>query len=145
MRQSRFGVIVFGLASAVWTGGCPMPGGSNDGMQQNCAADDSRVGRTAVLSTLAHQVSGTARILDNCTLAIENFNYDGGGPNVRVYLARDADYANGLSISADLSGRRYTSETLTLPLPTGVSLDDAVRISIWCADFDVNFGDGAFQ
>ncbi|MGE0479290.1 MAG: DM13 domain-containing protein [Phycisphaerae bacterium] len=145
MSRWKFGVGVLGLLCLALSGGCPMPGGSDGGMQQGCAADDPRVGRTAVLSTRAHAVSGTARIVDNCTLAIDNFSYDGGGPNVRVYLARDTNYAGGISISADLSGRPYTNEMLTLPLPNGVSLDDAVRISIWCADFDVNFGDGEFQ
>lgn len=112
---------------------------------RTCTALDARVGQSAMLRTLSHAVSGQAVIVDDCTIEIRNFTYDGGGPNVVVYVDRDLNFANPLIISANLSGTTFTGETLTVQLPESASLDDARAIAIWCTDFDVNFGDGVFQ
>jgi hypothetical protein len=134
------------MALALLAGGClsfpdPAP------PQTDCGADDPRVGQTAELTdTFIHNVHGTARIVDNCTIVIENFTYDGIGLDVRVVGVVDEDFSNPTILTADI--RRvggYDNETLQIPLPEGVTLDDVPTISIMCVPFTFSFGDGTFE
>ena len=112
---------------------------------QACSAEDARVGYEAGLRRRAHNVSGTARIVDDCTIAIDEFFYDGQGVDVRVYGFTSQQFDGGVSLSEDL--RRDTpdeNETLTVTLPDGVTLDDVQVISIWCVPVATSFGDGEF-
>ena len=111
-----------------------------------CGNDHPKVGQTAELNTLAHQVSGTARIINNCTIEIENFTYDGGGVDVRVLASKD-DKFNGSEdtyLTNDIVGMSQKNGKLTIVLPDNVSLDDINGISIWCVRFGVSFGGGMF-
>ena len=111
-----------------------------------CGASDPRVGKSAALRGYFHRVSGNVRIVDDCTLAIDNFTYDGGGLDVRVYAGRDRSFENGISLTGDI--RRfggYRNETLLVPLPAGVTLDDVRAVAIWCLAVNVNFGDAVLQ
>jgi hypothetical protein len=125
--------------------GCPTAP-TIDQTQEDCQATHARVGQAAELTTRFHDVSGTARIVDDCTIVIENFTYDGDGVDVRVYVADNAAFENGVVLTNDL--RRdggYDNETLTVKLPVGVTLDDTEYISIWCYSVSMSFGDGRFQ
>lgn len=114
--------------------------------QSDCASDHPKVGQIAVLNGRFHSVSGTARIIDNCTIRIENFTYDGGGLDVRVFSARNMDYINGKPLTNDLKkSGGYMGETLEVKLPMNVSLDEINNISIWCVSVAENFGDGTFR
>ncbi len=107
----------------------------------------SKTGWEAKLSTLAHNVSGTVRIVDHNTLDVENFYYDGGGPLVYFYLGKDnvyTDFFNGLGVGPLLTGTPYSNGSLTIDLPPGETLDDYNAISVWCEDFHINFGSGTF-
>lgn len=106
-----------------------------------------RAGWEAKLSTLAHNVEGTVRIVDEDTLEIKGFSYDGGGPAVYFYLGEensDGSFAAGLGIGPLLTGSVYSNDTLTVDLPEGVTLDGYNAVSVWCVDFAVNFGSGEF-
>jgi hypothetical protein len=109
----------------------------------------ARAGWSLNLSTLAHGVSGTATIIDEHTVVLNNFNYDGGGPQVYAYLAvtdtRNA-YYGGIPIGPLLTrpNQPYVSQTLTLTLPSTQTLDAYNALSIWCVDFGVIFGSGTF-
>lgn len=146
------------LLGALTLGGCPaMPGGaspsanenadntSNDNPATGGGTTDPRIGQTAALRTYFHGVSGTARIVDDRTIVIEDFFYDGGGPDVRIYGDSDDGFASPVVLSADIGGAPHVGGTLTLNLPSGVTLDDVRAIAVWCVIFDVNFGDGVFQ
>jgi hypothetical protein len=112
---------------------------------QSCSKSNSKVGKTAVLSTKAHLVSGVATVIDDCTIEIKNFNYDGGGlPDVFVYGAKGGNYASGFAIGPNLFGTRRTNETIRVTLKTG-ELDNLDGISIWCVRANANFGDGLFN
>lgn len=109
-----------------------------------------RAGWTTKLSTLQHGVSGTAEIGDERTIVLRNFNYDGGGPRVYAYLATantNAAIESGLVTVQQLNrpGNPYVNETITVTLPASATLDGYTVISIWCADFKVNFGSGVFR
>jgi hypothetical protein len=89
-------------------------------------------------------VSGVARIVDNCTIEVTAFNYDGGGlPDVFFYGGVNNDYRNGFPIGANLFGRPMVNATVTLTLRDG-DLDRMDGISVWCVRANANFGDGKF-
>ncbi len=116
--------------------------------ETGCSALDSRVGQTAELSMLFHQVSGTATIVDDCTIDITGFSFDGGGIDVRFYVGSDGRFREsqgGFAISEDLVGIAYADNTLRLTLPPGKTLDDFNSISVWCVAVGVSFGTGFFS
>jgi len=115
------------------------------GDQNECGNSHPMVGASLTLSSRAHSVSGSVQVVDNCTLEIRNFSYDGGGPNVYVYGAVDGDYVNGFAMGNKLTGTRFNNQTLTITLSDETVLDNFNSLSIWCVDFDVSFGDGIFQ
>jgi hypothetical protein len=105
---------------------------------------NSKVGKSARLRTLAHLVSGTATIVDSCTIEITNFNYDGLGlAQVFVYGGLAGNYRQGFPIGPNLRGIVYTGQTLRVALKPG-DIDKLDGISIWCVDANANFGDVSF-
>jgi hypothetical protein len=110
-----------------------------------CTTNHATVGWVASLSTNSHNVSGQATIVDDCTIRIDNFNYDGGGlDDVRVYAGLNGDYDGGFAISDNLFGTTFTDETLTLTLPQSRTLDELNGISVWCILAQADFGSGMF-
>jgi hypothetical protein len=106
-----------------------------------------RAGWRAELSTIFHDVDGMVTLVDERTLQVDHFTFDGGGPAVYFYLGETdsgAAFEAGIPIGGQLS-RAYDGESLTLTLPAGQSLDGYGAISVWCVDFRVNFGSGSFR
>jgi Electron transfer DM13 len=98
-------------------------------------SDNVKVGQVANLSTLA---------LDNCTIEITSFNYDGQGlPDVFVYGALAGNYAAGFAVGANLFGTPRANTTVRVTLKAG-ELNQLDGISIWCVRAGVSFGDGRF-
>ena len=109
-------------------------------------AEYPRAGWSAELATYFHDVSGTVTIIDDRTLLVEHFTFDGGGPAVYFYLGAtdsNVDFENGLQLDPKLD-RAYNDESLTLTLPPGETLDGYGAISVWCALVSANFGSGPF-
>jgi hypothetical protein len=106
-----------------------------------------KVGEVATFITRHHLVSGTAHIVNNRTIELRNFNYDGTGIDVVVYVSPNPypGFAGGTTISGNLLGPPYVNATLTYTLPEGLDLDSVSYISIWCTAVPVSFGDGMFQ
>jgi hypothetical protein len=106
-----------------------------------------QVGDFAELMTRSHGVSGTLTVTDDRTLTLTNFNYDGRGRDVRVLLAKDGDYRNGILVGPQLlrPDQPYVDEMLTITLPEGLSLSDFNSVSIWCVAVGSSFGDGMFH
>jgi len=110
-----------------------------------CDGTHSRVGHVAELETHHHETAGTATILDDCTIQVAGFTYDGTGLDVRFYGALGGDWGSGFAMTDDL--RRdggYADETLTFSIPPEQTLDDLDGLSLWCIDAAVSFGDGTF-
>lgn len=107
-----------------------------------CTSDHPLVGQQQEFVTRFHGVSGSALIVDDCTIQMSNFNYDGQGPRVYFYGARNSLYggSNAFIIGQLLNGTVYVDDQITLTLPAGRTLDDLSGISVWCADFEINFG-----
>lgn len=111
-------------------------------VQSGCTSNDPRVGTEVALKGYAHGVAGRVAIVDDCTIELREFSFDGGGLDVRAIGVVDGDYDNGTILTNDL--RRaggYQRETVTVPLPVGVTLDDVLSLSIWCVPAAANFGD----
>ena len=113
-----------------------------------CVPDASHpmVGQTAVLQRFSHDVGGTARVVDSCTIEIENFSFDGGGINIQIYGGEGGDYDPpvGFSLSDNLLGQRFEGETFTINLGDG-DIDQLDGISVWCVPVGISFGDGLFE
>ncbi len=114
---------------------------NNNGMR-DCGTTHSKVGQTGAFSTFAHQVSGFATIVDDCTIELTNFFFDGQGINVQLYGALNGNYAGGFSMSEDLRQQGgYQDVTLRFQLPEDKTLDDLDGVSIWCVPVGASFGD----
>jgi len=111
----------------------------------NCAATHQRVGDSLTFRRFNHDVGGTVTVIDDCTLRVEDFDFDGRGVNVQLYGALDRNYEDGFSMSADLRrDTAYDGATFEINLPEGVTLDDFDSVSVWCVPVGQNFGDGVF-
>ncbi len=135
-------VIAFVLANDGGAGG----GGGSGGLRP-CEATHPNVGQVADLQMFAHRVSGTAVIIDDCTIRVDDFVYDGGGIDVRFYSGLRGNYDAGFSMSEnDLrrSGGYDGTETVYAQLPEGRTLDELDGISVWCVPVAASFGDGLF-
>ncbi len=109
-----------------------------------CGKTSAKIGQVANLSTRSHNVKGQAKVIDDCTLEISNFSYDGGGlSKVFVYGGKGGNYAAGFAIGPNLKGTVFNNQTLRVTLQAG-DLDKLDGISIWCTDANANFGDGTF-
>jgi hypothetical protein len=145
-RFRWIGLLLVVLAAVVVGGCAPASKDVPTSYQSNCAADDPRVGQTAVLHGYVHGVQGTARIVDNCSIAIENFSYDGVGLDVRVVGVKDGNFRAPVPLTGNIRDHGpFHNETLVVPLPQGVTLDDVPVISILCVSFGIDYGDGTFE
>ena len=116
-------------------------------------AQDSypRAGWFAELSNLFHDVSGTVVIIDEDSLRVEDFTYDGGGlPGGAYFYLGESDtqsaFDSGLLVGENLFGTSFdgTGDPLFFDLPGGTTLDPYDAISVWCVDARVSFGSGTF-
>jgi hypothetical protein len=106
-----------------------------------------RAGWETHFTQLGHGVRGTATILDERTIRLTHFSYDGLAPDMYVYLATNLTSAafrnSGLTASPRLA-RAYTNETYLVQLPVGQTLNGWNAISIWCRAVQGSFGWGTF-
>jgi len=124
-------------------------GGNGDtGDLRECDSTHPNVGQVAELDTFAHDVSGTAVIVDDCTIRVDDFVFDGGGIDVRFYSGLGGNYVGGFSMSENDLRRPEGydgTETVYAQLPEGRTLDELDGISVWCVPVAQSFGDGLFQ
>lgn len=107
------------------------------------------VGSRAELSSLAHGVSGAVTIVDEDTIRVDDFTYDGGGIVVYFYLGESDSipaFSSGVPIGPDLLGMSFdgSQDPLTYDLPAGQTLEGLHAISVWCVAANANFGSGTF-
>jgi mono/diheme cytochrome c family protein len=123
-------------------------GSGGTGELRECDSTHSKIGQIAKLNTFAHRVSGTAVIVDDCTVRVDSFVFDGGGINVRFYGGLGGDYVGGFSMSEEDIRRPEGydgSQPVYAQLPEGRTLDELDGISVWCVPVAASFGDGLFQ
>lgn len=128
---------------AVLLSSCGPAEPGEQGALRTCGTTSPRVGWRTELVSRAHGVKATVTVIDDCTLELLNFSYDGGGgQSVRVTGGRSGSYNPGLKLGPQLRGTSYSNATLRVNLPEGASLTDFDSVSIWCETFGVSFGDG---
>ncbi len=108
-----------------------------------------QVGWQTDLSMFDHDVSGTVTIVDDDTLRIDDFTYDGGGPLVYFYLGTeqtDVAFKAGLEIGPRLNVTSFdgTQGPMLIDLPVGETLEGYNAISVWCVRGNADFGSGTF-
>ena len=116
------------------------------GARPTVAACYDRFAWAANMPTGQHNSSGYVTILDDRTIRIEEFYYDGGAPAVYIYLGATnthAGFVDGIPISG-LLDRPYNGETLLLQLPEGQTLEGYRAVSVWCAFAQANFTSARF-
>lgn len=135
-----------GMASGGMSNG-GMANGGTGGADSGCAKTNPRVGWTADLgiNTGEGQVSGFVTMVDDCTLELRDFSYDGNGIDVRVYGAKDSSFKPAFTMGPNIVGRTFNKETWRVSLPADQTLGDLDWVGIWCVAVGANFGSGAFK
>ena len=86
-----------------------------------------------------------SEIIDDCTIELREFTYDGAGIDVRLYGGLGGNYDAGFGMGDDLvNPNGYDGVTLYFTLPEGLTMDDLDGVSVWCVDVGVDFGSGTF-
>ncbi len=144
MHRSPTLAALTALSIAALASGCAKAVGDGDGIVSADEVPD--VGWTAEFIGEHHDVAGTAVIVDENTIEIQDFVYDGGGINARLYLLADGeDFHNTWELTDNLVGDEFSGETLTVDIPDDVSFEEWNLITIWCVPAAVSFGAGVFQ
>lgn len=113
---------------------------------RSCDSETSKAGYEGEFSNLAHGVSGTAKIIDNCTIEITMFNFDGDAPNVQFYAGNNVTFtgSEAFAIGGRIDGTTYVNQTVVLRIPNAKTVDDFDSLSVWCVEFGADFGNLRF-
>jgi mono/diheme cytochrome c family protein len=101
--------------------------------------------RRGVIDGRFHGVAGVVEELDTRKIRITEFDYDGGGIKVQVYLYEQGMIGQGFTIGPDLFGSPRTDSTLVVDIPTEITSDMYDRVSIWCVTAKQDFGSAALE
>jgi hypothetical protein len=109
-----------------------------------------QIGWRAELSRDFHDVSGTVTIVDDDTIRVDDFTFDGGGISVYFYLGAEdtrSSFTSGLGVGPELVGTVFdgSQPPLVIDLRPGQTLEGWHAISVWCVDVNVSFGSGTFM
>lgn len=92
-----------------------------------------------------HEVNGTVYVVNETTLFIKDFIYDGQGPDAHFW-AGDTDQPSPRGyIVPDETGSegvlsRYSNQDLVITLPEGKTFKDIKWFAVWCRKFAALFG-----
>ncbi|MEX1362228.1 MAG: DM13 domain-containing protein [Nannocystaceae bacterium] len=116
------------------------------GPGSDCPTTHPLVGATAVLEEAFHDVGGVAEVIDDCTIEIREFTFDGEGIDVRLYGGLAGNYDDGFAMGDSLiRAGGWQGETVRFTLPDDQTLDDLDGVSVWCVPVGVDFGSGMFE
>ncbi|XP_072384339.1 protein Skeletor, isoforms B/C [Diabrotica undecimpunctata] len=106
-----------------------------------------KIGR---LVEFAHGIKGTAYAVDESTIFIKGFYYDGTGPDAFFWIGnspRPSPEGIIIPYPEDYNGRdppvlrAYNNTDIILRLPMGKRIRDIRWLSVWCRRFTVDFGE----
>lgn len=110
------------------------------------------------ISTFQHAASGELWALDEKTLMVKNFNYDGAGPDAFFWVGTEGSPNNVADdktaiLAHPFQGVHYeyrdtnapilkaaSQEQITLFLPKHLKVSDLKWFSVWCRAFSKDFG-----
>ncbi|XP_018572684.1 protein Skeletor, isoforms B/C isoform X1 [Anoplophora glabripennis] len=102
------------------------------------------------LLEFAHGIKGTAYAVDESTIFIKGFSYDGTGPDAFFWIGnspRPSPEGIIIPYPEDYIGRdppelrAYNNTDIILRLPMGKRIRDIRWLSVWCRRFTVDFGE----
>ncbi|XP_015597232.1 protein Skeletor, isoforms B/C isoform X2 [Cephus cinctus] len=102
------------------------------------------------LRVYAHGIKGTVYAVDENTIFIKGFCYDGTGPDAYFWVGSTTQptpdgfivpYPDNGTTQQPAVLRDYDHKDIILKLPLGKRIRDIKWLSIWCRRFTVNFGD----
>merc|ERR1719197_411003 len=106
-----------------------------------CASTHALVGFEGQLSTKSHLVGGTVKILNDCTIEISSFTFDGFAPQTYIWGLTTAPTAGNTGFRLSNTKITQTSGTILItPLPSGVTLDSFSWISVRCEAVSLDMG-----
>ncbi|MCO6435539.1 MAG: DM13 domain-containing protein [Phycisphaerae bacterium] len=107
-----------------------------------------RAGYQVTLPPGSHSTHGVVTIVDERTLRLDEFFYDGFAPAVYVNLGVDtsnASFLNGTWIGPQFAnGVALVDATFTVQFPPGQTLDGFGAVCIWCEVIKACFTRGSF-
>jgi len=108
----------------------------------------------------AHGISGSVYLVDEKTLLIKGFKYDGAGPDAFFWAGTEGSPSSvGTILPYPFEGKFFAYEDQSAPILTGqfsgdkdivLTLPETLKstdikwLSVWCRAFSVNFGDLTF-
>jgi mono/diheme cytochrome c family protein len=105
--------------------------------------DGGNVVRSGTIVGKAHGVAGIVEELDTRKIRIREFDYDGNGIKVQVWLYKQDAIEQGVAIGPDLFGHPRTDDTLVVEIPAEITADMYDHVSIWCVTAHADFGSAA--
>merc|ERR1712127_17563 len=112
--------------------------------------------KIGTFSNIFHDIGGTAYAVDDKTILIKGFNYDGEGPDAfflggtkgrpsksgEVVMPHpfQGKHFNYRDKDIPILGRFNGDKDIVLNLPPGKTVSELKWISVWCRDYTVNFG-----
>ncbi len=116
-----------------------------DGSEISDSEDDTvSIVKSASIENGAHESSADINLYSDNTLVLENFTYDGKGPDVYVAIGNkngDGDFER-LELVTEKLTREYTGEPITIQLSTDVEFN---AVSIYCEAYSDDFGSTILQ
>ncbi|XP_033099248.1 protein Skeletor, isoforms B/C-like [Anneissia japonica] len=94
----------------------------------------------------SHRTEGVVYAIDQSTIRIMNFSYDGNAPDAFFYAGSTGEPDDTGDVIPDENGRKrklkaYDNQELILSLPKGMTLANYKWIAVWCRRFRENFAD----
>ncbi|XP_060527582.1 protein Skeletor, isoforms B/C isoform X2 [Cylas formicarius] len=102
------------------------------------------------LVEFAHRIKGTVYAVDESTIFIKGFSYDGTGPDAFFWIGnspRPSPEGMIIPYPEDYRGRdppvlkAHNNTDIILRLPNGKRIRDIRWLSVWCRRFTVDFGE----
>jgi len=124
------------------------PSAMGSKMADKMGAKDSAIKvTTGKFHKVAHNTNGTATIFENPDgtreLRLTGFA-TAEGPAVRVYLVAAEDVTTNAAVTKagyiDLGPLKKNKSSQTFKVPAKIDLWKYLAVTIWCDNFDVNFG-----
>ncbi|KAF8773852.1 Protein Skeletor like protein [Argiope bruennichi] len=99
-----------------------------------------------VFKTFAHDVVGRVYAVDDRTIYIKGFSYDGQGPDAYFWAGSSSKPDTTGFIIPDEKGKKvplgeYRNKDILLRFPAGKTLRNIKWIAVWCRKFSANFGE----
>jgi len=117
-------------------------------LTNRCEDNNLKPNYTGTFTTFAYEVGGRVTVIDNCTLELTMFTYaDGGAPAVQLYAGIGGDFmgVDAFGFGPRLEGQTFRNVTMIVNLPSGKTVADFDSLSVWCLDFNADFGSLTLQ